>query len=237
MQKRKPVLFFLGRSGCGKDTQAEVLIGERKFDYVNSGNILRGLNDKKVLSRFKKNSIEYYEIKTIQDIINGGHFIPTLNIVCQWRLPVLDMVSHPKKSKGIVFVGSPRKLAEAMLLHDFFITWPDAMREFEIFPVEIFISEKEAFRRLLLRRQCSKCKKIFSSLDHHIHLTKCDACGGKLIRRRDDSKAGITERMHEYRQHVMPVLTYFRSFGKLITINGEQSIERVHADIAKRIKI
>ena len=227
----------MGRSGCGKDTQAEVLIGERGFDYINSGNILRGLNNKKVLSGLKKNSVEYYEIKTIQDIINGGRFIPTLNIVCQWRVPVLEVVRSPKKTKGVVFVGSPRKLAEAMLLHDFFVTWPDAMREFEIFPVEIAISEKEAFRRLLLRRQCSECKKIFSSSDEHRLLKKCDVCGGQLIRRKDDSKAGIRSRMHEYKEHVAPVLTYFRMHEKLITINGEQSIEKVHQDIARALKV
>ena|SRR3989344_3169943 len=231
--RRKPVIFFLGKSGCGKDTQAEFLINERSFETINSGVILRGL--KKILPKLKKGSIERYEIEGIQTIINTGLFVPTLTIACKWLIPLLEIVRNAKKINGVVFTGSPRKLAEALLLHEFFINWPDARKSFNVFPLEIKISDKEVYRRLLTRRLCGNCGKIFSSFPEHRILKKCDKCGGKLVRRKDDSRAGIASRLREYNEYVVPVLNYFKKEKILKSVNGEQSIQNVHRDIVKTI--
>lgn len=235
MAKKKPVITLLGKSGCGKDTQGDILVNAHGFSMINSGAILRGLKDPKILSHFKKNSIEYYEIQEIQKIINAGKFIPTLPMTCQWRIPVLELVRNPKNVKGIVFTGSPRKLAEALIIHEFFQNWPDAERNFQLFPILINLSGKEAFKRLSKRRQCNKCKKIFSASAEHLALKVCDQCGGKLVKRKDDSTDGIKSRMGEFQKYVVPVLKYFRSEKLLHSVDGEQSIEQVHKDITKLI--
>ena len=138
--KKKPVIFFLSKSGAGKDTQADLLIEQYKFHYINTGDLLRGLGDKTFLKSLKKDSSEYYEAKQILHIINHGKFVPTLSIVCQWRGALLNIIRNHLKTQGIVFVGSPRKLGEAMVLHDFFMHWPDAAKYFQIFPIWIKIS-------------------------------------------------------------------------------------------------
>ena len=161
---KKPVVFFLGLAGCGKDTQAEILARKYKFDVINSGAILRLLVAS--ISKLKKGSFEQYEAMEIKKIMNSGGLVPTLTVVNRWLHPLLKIVKNQvQRSRGIVFTGSPRNIAEAWLLHEFFMNWPDAKTNFKVMPMEIRISQKEVLQRALSRRQCEKCKKVFSAKD------------------------------------------------------------------------
>lgn len=233
MAKKLPIVTLLGKSGCGKDTQGDILVKEHGFSMINSGAILRSL--RAMIPKLRKGSIERYEAEKVQEIIDAGLFTPTLTIACQWRFHLLEIVRNPKKARGIVFTGSPRKLAEALIIHEFIQNWPDAARNFQLYPVEIRLSDKEAFRRLLSRRQCEKCKKIFIASPEHLALKVCDRCGGKLIRRKDDTKEGIKSRIDEFRKYVVPVLRYFKKEKLLKSVEGEQSVERAHKAIVKVI--
>lgn len=235
MAKKKPVVALLGKSGCGKDTQGDILVNEHGFSMINSGAILRGLRE--ILPKLKKGSTERYEAEEIQNIIDAGLFTPTLTIACQWRFPLLEIMRNPRKIRGVVFTGSPRKLAEALIIHEFLENWPDAKKNFQLYPIEIKLSDKEAFRRLSQRKQCEKCKKIFSASEKHLALKTCDNCGSKLIKRKDDSHEGIKSRMGEFKKYVVPVLRYFKNEKLLHAAEGEQSIEQVHRDIAKILGI
>src|SRR3989344_826374 len=48
--------------------------------------------------------------------------------------------------------------------------------------------------------------------------------------REDDEMSAIQGRITYYNEHVLPVVDYYRWRQRLIEINGEQSIEAVHAD-------
>ena len=232
--RKKLAVTLLGKSGSGKDTQGEILVREHGFFMINSGTILRSL--RKAIPSLKRGSVERYEAEEIQNIINAGKFVPTLTIVCHWRIPLLELVRKPNDVKGLVFTGSPRKLAEAWLIREFFKNWPDAAKNFEFFPLEIKLSDKETFYRLYKRKQCKRCGKIFSASELK-ELKKCDKCGGKLISRKDDSREGIKSRLGEFRDYVVPVLKYFKTENLLHSVNGEQSIESVHKDIAKILRL
>ncbi len=232
--KKRPVVLLLSKSGGGKDTQGDVLVKEHGFEMINSGAILRSLRE--LLPKLKKGSIDWYEVTEIQKIINAGKFIPTLPMACQWKAPLMDFVRNPKKIKGIVFTGSPRKLAEAWLIHEFFKNWPDAAEHFALYPLEIKLSDKEAFYRLSNRKQCGKCGKIFSAEELKT-IKRCGKCGGKLIKRKDDSPEGIKSRLQEFRDYVIPVLDYFKKEKILKSISGEQSIKKVHKNLARAISL
>ncbi len=55
--------------------------------------------------------------------------------------------------------------------------------------------------------------------------------------RADDTESGIRERLGWTREHITPILEWFRGnpMYKVFEINGEQSVEAVHADIDKAL--
>lgn len=61
----------------------------------------------------------------------------------------------------------------------------------------------------------------------------------KLRARADDTDEGIETRFDEYVKNVLPSMKYFdgKDGYKMITVNGEQSIEQVHADIIKSLNL
>ena len=175
---KKPVIFFLGKSGSGKDTQAELLIEKFGYNFISSGGLLREFKSRALT--FPEDPLERYESEGIKRILDAGKFVPTLTIACQWRFATLEIMKNFDKSTGLVFGGSPRKLAEAMILDDFFKNWPEAAEHFEIKPIVLALSNEEAKKRLLLRG------------------------------REDDNEAAIKNRLAEFEEFVMPVIHYFK---------------------------
>jgi adenylate kinase len=57
-----------------------------------------------------------------------------------------------------------------------------------------------------------------------------------LLEREDDKPEHIHHRIDEHNKFVTPSIEYFRDKGKLITINGDQSMEKVSADILEALK-
>lgn len=55
--------------------------------------------------------------------------------------------------------------------------------------------------------------------------------------RHDDNRKNIEVRLRWYRDEVVPALKYFKQEGLRIDINGEQSIEDVHKEILKKLKM
>ncbi|HEY4497900.1 MAG TPA: nucleoside monophosphate kinase [Candidatus Paceibacterota bacterium] len=232
MQK-KPVIFFLSKSGAGKDTQAELLIEKYAYDYINTGELFRDFISSRSVAQFSRNSIDRYEALGIRRIVNNGEFAPSISVIHLWREPLLGFISNHTKSNGIVLVGMARKLGEAMILLDFFREWPDANKYFRLVPVHLKVSDREVRRRLLSRRQCLVCKKII--FPNGAIPKRCMYCGGKLMRRKDDTLRGIASRLDEYREFVAPVLQFFQKHKILIEVNGEQSIEAVHKAVVREL--
>ena len=67
-------------------------------------------------------------------------------------------------------------------------------------------------------------------------MKKCPKCGGKLVKRPDDTVAAVKNRLTWFKTDVQPILNYYRKTGRLIKVNGEQSIENVFKDILKQLK-
>lgn len=71
---------------------------------------------------------------------------------------------------------------------------------------EIKISDKEALRRLLSRK------------------------------RHDDQTQAIKNRLKWFQDEVRPAISFYKKLGALVSINGEQSPERVFEDILKNLR-
>jgi adenylate kinase len=74
----------------------------------------------------------------------------------------------------------------------------------------------------------------------YIEVGKEESMRRNLLRgRTDDTKEAIAKRFDEYINNVVPALNYFKDKEnyKILTINGEQSIEAVHSDIIKALNL
>ncbi len=201
-------VVLMGPQGCGKGTQAELLVKEFGFKHFSTGDVLR--------ARSKVDDALGREIK---EIMLRGELVPP-------RI-INSIVSEAVKSfDDLLFDGFPRNLDQAELLSS--LTGVDSV-------VEIVISDDEAVRRISARRVCESCGKSFNLLTLPPKVDGvCDACGGRLVQRADDQPEAIRKRLSIYHEETEPLKDYYSNRGvPVFEINGEQSIEAVFADIKK----
>ena len=87
------------------------------------------------------------------------------------------------------------------------------------------------------RKLCGKCGRIIPYIGEFKKLEKCDKCGGELKVRHDDHPNGIKTRLDLFEKETKPIIDYYKKTNReAIDINGEQSIEKVFADILKHLK-
>ena len=60
---------------------------------------------------------------------------------------------------------------------------------------------------------------------------RCDACGGALVQRRDDTPAVVSERLAVYHRQIAPLRDYYRRRDLLTTIDGDRPAELVTKDL------
>jgi adenylate kinase len=94
--------------------------------------------------------------------------------------------------------------------------------------VNIEVGDDELIRRLTGRRVCPKCNSVF-----HIYTMKpkvdgiCDNCGGELIQRKDDCIDAITTRLDAFKSQTQPLIDFYKSSGKLVTVDGTIGVPAV----------
>lgn len=135
--------IFIGRSGCGKGTQADLLEAylkehdpeKREVHHIVTGNFLRELAKK-----------DTYTSKILSDILAKGQLVPDFLPVSMWGKYFIDNV---KGHEHIITDGMPRKLHEAIMLDGAFKFFGRGK------PIVIFIdlSYDTAVKRLLLRKR------------------------------------------------------------------------------------
>ena len=217
----KPLNFVLiGRSGCGKGTQAKLLADYFKnMRIISTGGLFRKLA--------KKNTAVGKKIKKI--LVSGG--LPSDDIaVTLW---MYEMCERLQDGEGLIADGFPRHLKEAVSL----VRFLDFLGRIENTRcVLLDISKKEAFDRLSKRRICKNCGKLIPWIGKFRELEHCDSCGGELLARPDDEPKAIMSRLSYYQRRVVPVVHYFEKKKMLIKVNGDQPINKVFQDILNAIK-
>lgn len=65
---------------------------------------------------------------------------------------------------------------------------------------------------------------------------KCDFDGSELYQRDDDRAGTVSKRIDIYTEQTSPLIEYYRDRGKLVEINGMQSIEQVTQALMSALK-
>ena len=220
MQNKK-VIILLGPPGSGKGTQVRLLQEKFSFDCIGSGKMLR--------ARAKTKD---FTGKKIAQYVDKGLRVPTPIIFNMWMNRMAE-IEKDTKNKGFIIDGSPREVFEAEML-GMALEWYVWDKTKKV--VYLKLSEKEIKQRLLNRRMCQKCGRLIPYLVGFKDLKKCDKCGGSLIKRADDTEEGVKERLAWFKREVLPVVSYYKKKGKVIEINGNQSIKKVFNDILRELK-
>ena len=219
--KQPQIIILMGRSGCGKGTQAKFIQKEFGFGYLSSGQFLR--------DRTKKNDFSGRKLKKV---MGKGELVPTPVMFRFWAGKIAEIRKKVNK-KGLILDGNPRALLEAELMDGVFewFEWSN------IKVILLDISNKEAFNRLTKRRICQECGRLIPWVGEFKKLKKCDKCGGELMTRFDDKPTAIRARLDFYKKDVQPAVDYYKKQGKLVRVSGGQSIKDVHQEILKFLNL
>ena len=202
-------IAFLGPPGAGKGTQARDLAQEWGVLHLATGDMLR--------EAVAAGSPLGGEAK---DYMDRGALVPDDVIIRMMG----ERLGRADARRGFILDGFPRTIAQAealgTLLKDLGLTL-DTVVYFDV-------SEPELLRRLTGRRVCRKC-------GHTYHLVSnppkrpgvCDACGGELYQREDDSEATVRNRLDVYRRQTSPLLDYYRERHMLTTVSGEGPVATI----------
>jgi len=220
----KPVIIFFGPAGSGKGTQADLLAQKTQWHKITMGELLRHeVSHKTSLGK------------------EANKYLPK-GILAPDVLTDKLLIKHLQKSrsaKGLIFDGYPRNFSQlnSLLtsLKKIIYKNINSSSVSKFFSIFLEVSDQEVKQRLGGRRSCS-CGAVYH-LKYNPSKVKeiCDLCGGKLVVRDDDKPRAIAARLRVFHRQVKPVLDYFRKNNKLITINGEQSIAKIHLDIVAKL--
>ncbi|MCL2152708.1 MAG: adenylate kinase [Oscillospiraceae bacterium] len=195
-------LILLGPPGAGKGTQAEELVKRLGVPQISTGDILRGA--------VKQGTPVGLKAKLYMD---AGDLVPDDVIIGV----VKERLMSPDCGNGYIFDGMPRTINQAEALDEQGVVIDAAL--------SIEVPDEEILRRLGGRRTCPECGAVY-----HV-VTKpplapgiCDACGAALITRKDDDPDTISNRLMTYHKETEPLKAYYKSQGKLITVNGVGSV-------------
>lgn len=201
----KPAIFFFGPQGSGKGTQAELLGEALGFSVLEAGGLIREfINGQSGDARLVKAQME------------GGKLIESKVL-----LEIFDRALRVhRRAKGLILDGFGRRQRE--IAHEIPLILEARFR-----PLGLVISlqDEEAIERLTKRYVCSVCGWVVPpGVDRERF---CDRCGGRPVRRADDTEAAIKERLKEYHEETEPVIEEFKEYGSLVTVDGRGSVTEV----------
>jgi adenylate kinase len=210
------VLILLGPPGAGKGTQAKRLSAEFSLPHVSTGDLFR--EHKQRSTELGRRACEY---------MDAGRLVPD-------EL-VLDMlfarVAEPDCESGYLLDGFPRTVPQAEALSE---RLPQAVK---LRAINFAVSDAVVTERMCGRRTCRKCGN-----NHHLQFSPpkvegvCDACGGELYQRADDSPDVVSKRLAEYRAKTLPLTQYYAKRSALTEIDGSGAPEQVFAALKHAVQ-
>jgi len=207
-------VVLLGAPGAGKGTQAAVVASQLGLAHLSTGDMLR--------AAAAAGSEAGLKAKAHMD---AGRLVPDADVLSV----LFERLEGLRRSgQGFVLDGFPRTLEQAQALDARLAPWGRPLDQ--VF--EIDVPDDRLTARLVGRRVCGACGR-----NYHLEFRppaaegRCDACGGALVQRRDDTPAVVSERLAVYHRQIAPLRDYYRRRDLLTTIDGDRPAELVTKDL------
>jgi adenylate kinase len=211
-------IVLLGPPGVGKGTQAKILSKRTGLAHISSGDL------------FRENLKNQTELgKLAQTYMTRGELVPDDVTIRMIR----DRLSRPDCKAGAILDGFPRTPTQAEALESILAEFNGQV---DAVPV-IIVAGNELIERLSNRWTCRARGHIFNGKTNPPKETgKCDFDGSELYQRDDDRAETVKHRIQVYMDQTLPLITYYRDRGKLVEVDGMQSIEEVTQALMDALK-
>ena len=183
-------IVIFGAPGSGKGTQSERIVEKYGINHISTGDVLRAEI---------KNGTELG--KTAKGYIDQGQLIP-YELMIDILASVFDSF---KDSKGVIFDGFPRTIAQAEALKKMLA---ERGQDVSVM-LDLDVPEDELMVRLIKR--------------------------GKDSGRADDNEETIKKRLHVYHSQTAPLIDWYKNEKKYQHINGLGTMEGIFADICEAV--
>jgi adenylate kinase len=203
---------IMGVQGSGKGTQAKLLADEFGLVHIGVGDI------------FRWNVQHHTKLGAqVRRTMAAGALIEDDYV----ESVVRDRLAGHDWNYGFVIDGFPRNARQA----EFFL------ESYDIDGVVVLeLPDEDVHRRVLARRLCSKC-----GLDYNLIASRpaepeiCDACGGQLVTRPDDTPEALAVRLADYHAKTRPIIELFERKEFVVHIDATRSVEEINAQIRERL--
>lgn len=212
-------LVLLGPPGVGKGTQAKIISERTGLAHISSGDL------------FRENLKNQTELgKLAQTYMSRGELVPDDVTIGMIR----ERLGRPDCEIGAILDGFPRTPAQAEALESM-------LEEFKghVDAVPFISGEEDVLvERLSDRWTCRASGHIFNHKSNPPKESgKCDFDGSELYQRDDDKAETVKRRIHVYLEQTLPLIDYYRNHGKLVEIDGMQTIEQVSQALVSALKM
>lgn len=202
---------ILGAPGAGKGTQAQRVCGTLGLVHLSTGDLLRGA--------VAAGTPAGREAKSFME---AGKLVPD-DVVFGVLFERLQPADGPAV-EGFMLDGFPRNRAQAEELDRRL----EAAGQSLDAVVDVAVPDSRIVERITGRRSCKACGRAY-----HVTFVPpakegvCDACGGELSQRSDDTESVVKDRLAVYHEQTAPLVDYYRERGLLTTVDGDQSVDAV----------
>jgi len=212
-------LILLGPPGAGKGTQAANIVDKYQLPHISTGDIFRA-NIKQGTDLGKR----------AKEFMDKGELVPDSLVV---EL-VEDRLQQDDTKVGFMLDGFPRTLPQAEALDSVLTNMGSTLN----YVVNIVVDPSVLVERAVGRRICRDCGATYHiSFNPSKEDGVCDKCSGELYQRSDDNEETVSNRISVYTNETEPLVEYYKSSGKLVTIDGLQDIDKVFADIQEALGV
>jgi adenylate kinase len=208
------IVILLGAPGSGKGTQSKALAAKYGFNHLSTGDIFRAeIANKTDLGQ------------KVESILKSGKLVPD-------NITVEVVAGKLEAGQKYLLDGFPRNVDQAEAL--------DKMLHAHKSQVDAVVlldmPQAEVLKRLTSRRVCSGCGAVYNTISKPTRADGvCDACGGKVEQRSDDSEETAKKRLMVFEDLTSPLVTYYKAEQVFSQVNAAQAPETVTSELSKVI--
>ncbi len=180
------IIVLLGPPGAGKGTQGERIAQRLDIPRIATGDVLR--------AALRDGTEQGLAAKAFMD---RGDLVPDSVILGIMK----EVLASPSTRKGAILDGVVRTVPQADGLATMLAELGRKVDAYLLFDV----GDDELVKRLSGRTVCDTCQTPYMGLEPG---TRCNKCGGTLVRRKDDEPESIRNRLKVYRDQTEPVIEW-----------------------------